>query len=186
MSIIGWKEIYTHTVTGAAETSITIPDLHGDVDLEYKLEARIVNGYNGASVYQVRPNNVSTDVYGSQVLYGYESTIGATRVTTGAYGWTIGANAALNNISQSTTIIQAKSGYIRTAITEETRSIATTTIGELDLFGFSWNNTVDEITSLVVLADQANGLGIGSVITLSARAVLTVTTANPKLEWVTP
>ena len=63
-------------------------------------------------------------------------------------------------------LISAKSGYVRTAINEHTDSIVTTTVGRMYLRGQSWNNTADEITSLVVLANQANGLGVGTQITL--------------------
>jgi hypothetical protein len=35
--------------------------------------------------------------------------------------------------------------------------------------GGIWNNTTDEITSLVFYADQANGIGVGSHIEVWAR-----------------
>ena len=181
MSIIGWKQIYTHTVTGAAETSITIPDLHGDVDLVYKLEARIVNGYNGTSDTGVKLNNDGAANYGVQNLYGTSTSTGAGRTNPG--NMVISHNTALGHITQSSMIIQAKSGYVRTAINEIAYDIATTAVDLIGLYGFSWNNTSDEITSLVVLADQANGLGIGSQITLWARATLTVTPPAIPIEW---
>jgi hypothetical protein len=170
MSIIGWKQIYTHTVTGAAETSITIPDLHGDVDIEYKLEARIVNGYNGAVSYYIKPNNDTGANYGYQDLSGNNTTAAASRTTTGIR---ITYISALNNLGMTNATIQAKSGYVRTAIIENILDLTGTTVNYVTLYGSSWNNTADEITSLVVLADQTGGLGIGTVITLSARATLT-------------
>lgn len=169
MSIIGWKEIYTHTVTGAAETSITIPDLHGDVDLEYKLEARIVNGYNGVANYSCRINADGATNYGDQQFYNSDATTVAAVRSTATDHILLGNNGALSSLNQSTTIIQAKSGYVRTAITEWTGSISGTTVTHTRIIGTSWNNTVDEITSLVVLANQANGLGIGTEITLWAK-----------------
>lgn len=175
MSIIGWKQIYTHTVTGAAETSITIPDLLGNTDLVYKLEARIVNGYNGVCIPALRINNDTGSNYGYQYLQGASTSPAAGRnVETGInLGWA----SALSNITMQSVLIHAKSGYVRTVLVESNDDIGGTTINDVLIRGASWNNTADEITSLVVLADQANGLGIGTEITLSARAVLDVSIA---------
>lgn len=184
MSIIGWKQIYTHTVTGAAETSITIPNLHGDVDIEYKLEARIVNGYAGTISVILRPNNVSTAAnYGLQNLAGSSTTASAGRAT--QTGWYLSTGIEQSRIGQASITIQAKSGYVRTAIAELNENITGTTIDAIKLRGQSWNNTADEITSLVILADQTGGLGIGSQITLWARSVLSTLQVTTEATLVT-
>lgn len=162
-----WVKVYDTTLTEAA-TSLTISGLDGDTAKEFMLEARIVNGYNGASSYYLRPNNDSGTNYGNQFLYGENSTAGAARYTnhTGLY---TGASSSLSEVFQSFTIIQAKSGFIRTAINNTTYGITGTTILDVSMRGSSWNNTADNITSLVVLADQTGGLGVGSEITLWQR-----------------
>ena len=170
MSIIGWSKIYDNTLSSAA-TSVTISGLHGDVDLEYKLEARIVNGYNGAVSCYVRPNNNSSGSnFGFQGLYGANTSAAAIRATSA--GWDCGYLNALAEVTQQSLTISSKSGYVRTCIKEQLGYTATTTVANVDLKGQSWNNTADEITSLVVLADQTNGLGIGTQITLWGRATL--------------
>jgi hypothetical protein len=160
-----WERIFDTTLVAAA-TSVTISGLHGDTDEEYELEARIVNGYNGAASYLVRCNNDTGSNYGSQNLAGENSTVSASRDSGALTSWFFGYGSALNNLNQSEMLISAKSGYVRTAINEHTDSIVTTTVGRMYLRGQSWNNTADEITSLVVLANQANGLGVGTQITL--------------------
>jgi hypothetical protein len=78
----------------------------------------------------------------------------------------LGDYSTVNEVSIHETIIYAKSGYIRTELTQLMKGVVGTTIGTIRLQGDSWNNTVDNITSLVILADQTNGLGIGTVIEL--------------------
>ena len=180
MSIIGWKQIYNTTLSTAA-TSITISGLAGDTDICYKLEARIVNGYNGALSFRVRPNNDTGTNYGYQFLDGYGTSPSAGRGATGC--WFIAGATALGGVSQGELTIQAKSGCVRTAITNEIDQISGTTVSEVTMYGQSWNNTADEITSLVVMCDHTNGLGIGSEITLYAgAAVLTASTLQSYTE----
>lgn len=159
-----WVKVYEATLTEAA-TSLTISNLLGDTDNEYKLEARIVNGYNGAANYRIRPNNDSGTNYGHQVINAVDSAVAAARGT--ATGILMSnASTALGDVNQDSVIIQAKSGYVRTVIHEFATKVVTTTITRLYLLGQSWNNTADQITSLVILSDRANGLGIGSRIVL--------------------
>lgn len=162
-----WVRIYSATLTEAA-TSLTISGLNGDIAKEFKLEARIVNGYDGAAFFLVRPNNVSTaSNYGYQQLVGLNDTYEAARGTYAAYY--IGYAGALNNLSQGSLIIQATSGYVRTAINEYARTITGTTVTAIVVSGQSWNNTADNITQFNIISDQISGLGIGSQITLWSR-----------------
>jgi len=160
------QTIYETTLTEAA-TSITISGLDGNTDILYELEMRVVNGYNGGANCLLRCNNDTGANYGRQEVNGNNATAGATRSTnhTGIYF----ANCdALGNVSQGEIKLYAKSGYIRTAILNRSCAIATTTVSIIQLAGYSWNNTADNITSLVILADQTNGLGIGTYIRLKA------------------
>ena len=154
-----WEEIYTNTLAAAA-TSVTISSLTGNTDVLYRLRARIINGYNGISNYFCRPNNISTaDNYGFQYINAINVTVAAGRGTnTGFYLVGIGALGAIGFFDK---IIFSKAGYVRTSISENSQEAL-----DLMLIGSSWNNTSDEITSLVVLASQANGLGIGTNIVL--------------------
>jgi len=163
MSQFVWEKFYETTLTSAT-TSITISGLTGNTDIEYKLVARIINGYNGACGVYLRPNNDSGTNYGYQQLYGGDTTTGASRSTT--TGLFLTQAVALNNIAQGELTLHTKSGYVRTAVNSLAKEISGTTVGVVVLWGQSWNNTADEITSLVILADQTDGLGVGTNITL--------------------
>jgi hypothetical protein len=163
-SSLTWEEVSRQTLTGAS-TSITISNLTGNTDVLYRLRARTVGGADSMSV-RVRPNNVSTaDNYGYQLLRGIDATASAVRGTTTAL-LNLCMCATTGDVSLGEMLIYAKSGYVRTAIHEVTDSIATTTVTGIQIGGQSWNNTADEITSLVIFADQTNGLGIGTEIVL--------------------
>lgn len=163
-----WVKIYETTLAATA-SSITISGLTGDTDKEYKLEARIVNGYAGSIGIKVRPNNDTGSNYGYQYLDGTDTTASAGRGATTSVQL-CGANQ--NGVGQGEMVIQSKSGFVRTFINEETAAV-TTTVSNVTSDGYSWNNTADEITSMVVLADQTGGLGVGSNITLWKRAYAT-------------
>jgi hypothetical protein len=163
----GFVKVYQNNFVQTTATSITISGLNGDVDKEYKLEARIVNGYAGTSGVFIRPNNDTGTNYGYQILYNSDATTPAAGRLTDT-GIQI-ASTAISTISNSETTIQAKSGYVRTAIVGFGWSISTTTVTGIRLGGWSWNNTADNITSLVVLASQVGGLGSGSYIALYAK-----------------
>ena len=78
----------------------------------------------------------------------------------------LGNAAAQNNLSMSETIIHVKSGYLRTAITQLIKTITGTTVTSINLKGQVYQDTATNITSLVILASQTNGLGVGTVIEL--------------------
>jgi hypothetical protein len=161
------QTIYETTLTEAA-TSVTISGLDGNTDILYELECRFVNGYNGNTVYSGLANNDSTSSnYGRQSLYGESSTAGASRSTSAGRIFATYCSA-LNEIAMLEGILYVKSGYVRTSLVKEIRSITGTTVYTLQFHGYCWNNTADNITSLVILADQTNGLGIGTYIRLKA------------------
>jgi len=158
-----WKKIYETTLTEAA-TRLTISNLNGDVDEEYMLIGRIAAGAD-TNRMGIRPNNDTGNNYGYQMLWGISSSPGAERG-----GWNRLAldisGAQTGEISFVKCLLYAKSGYVRTALASSCDGIATTTVTGANLIGSSWNNTADNITSLVIFSDQANRLGIGTVIEL--------------------
>jgi hypothetical protein len=127
-----------------------------------------VNGYNGASSYDLRPNNDTGSNYGYQKLQAANTSVGSERGTTQNVLLYAGGGEcnALNELSMSECIIYVKSGFVRTGINEVTHEISGTTVTLLQYMGLVWNNTSDEINSLVIIAAQANGLGIGTEIVL--------------------
>ena len=166
-----WVEVY-ETILAATATSITISGLDGDAAGKYLLKARVVNGYNGNCFYGVRPNNDSGNNYGWQNLSGSDTSIAASRNTSWSYIYT-GFCAALSDKGFSSILLHAKSGYVRTVLAKLTESVVTTTVTTIRLIPGAWNNTADNITSLVVFADQVGGLGIGTHIELWKPAYVT-------------
>jgi len=146
-------------------TSLSINNLDGNTDILYRLRCRLINGYNGAASYYLRPNNDSDSDYGYQEVDGTDSTASAVRDTSEAQ-MHLGYAAAQNNLSISETIFYVKSGYLRTALTQLIKTITGTTCTSTNLKGQVYQDTATNITSLVILADQANGLGVGVVIEL--------------------
>jgi hypothetical protein len=61
-------------------------------------------------------------------------------------------------------LLYAKTGYVRTALSEIIRDITGTTVSFIILQGDSYNETSTEMTSLVISSDQTNGLGVGTSI----------------------
>jgi len=156
-----WERIYDSTLSSAA-TSVTISDLEGDTDCVYRLVFRGIGGVAGVNYY-IRYNNDSDSNYGNQLLGGVDSTVSASR-SAGA-GVYIGATG-LNLLTFSDNLVYIKSGYERTTLSNIVAVIDGTTVSYLYLIGYSWNNTADEVTSIVLYGDQASGLGIGTHIEL--------------------
>lgn len=164
-----WTSNFTPPVYedyGGATTSITISGLDGNTDVMYRLTARTINGYNGQSATHIRPNNDSAANYGYQQLYGTDATFGAGRSTNRTSILNLTYTDLLNDSSIGELYLYTKSGYVRPCINIFGWSILGTTVGGIELDGKVWNNTADNITSLVVFADQTNGLGIGTAIEL--------------------
>jgi hypothetical protein len=159
-----WERIYS-TILTSATTSITISSLDGDIDEEYMLIGQFVGGYNGSVNYLLRPNNDMGSNYGRQTLVGEGSVASAARQESSTIA-RIGTVWALNHLCLSDTLIYAKSGYIRTIISKKVEDASGTTVGLICIQGIVWNNTVDNITSLVIESEQTNGIGVGTHIEL--------------------
>lgn len=143
-------------------TSVTISSLDGDTDEEYELRTRIVHGVNCNGL--IRLNNDTGSTYGYQQLRGIGTGASADRDTATAI--TIAAADDINQVSQASTFLYAKSGYVRTAVIQSDWGVATTSVLITGAHGWSWNNTGSNVTSIVVLASATYGLGVGSTIEL--------------------
>ena len=132
--------------------------INGDTDEEYRLLAMVVPAGGSGNVL-LRFNNDSTN-YGQQYLLGSDSTASAGRSTmTGIY---LGGGA-VNDLYHACSSIYAKSGYVRTIISEVClASNVGTTLSSIFLIGSSWNNTTAAIAAMVVVDATTNGLGLGT------------------------
>jgi hypothetical protein len=166
-----WERIYTNTLTVPA-TTIIIPDLNGDVDKEYVLKCRIVNGYNGSNMNLLRFNGDSASNYGYQELHGKDTANGASRNSFNGVYLSYTNLVTLGEIGNYSVKIYAKSGFTRTAIVETVGKVSGTTVTDIMLQGQSWDNSITNITSLTVLSDQTDGLGVGTTIELYTKRYL--------------
>ena len=159
-----YVKIYEN-ILSSATTSITISSLDGDTDEEYLIITRFVSGYDGVTNFYIYFNNDSTTTnYGYQTLQGVGPGVSASR-DTDLCPW-LGRADSLGNISMGEMFIYTKSGFVRTVLDKFIRDVSGTTVTNIILLGFSWNNTVDNITSLVIASSQTDGIGIGSSIEL--------------------
>jgi hypothetical protein len=169
--IARWTSNFTPPTEAYITNSYTFSGLNGDVDEEYRLVSRLVNKYDGACGCYLRPNNDSTAAnYGGQNISGISTAAAAVRSTAAEF-YLGGGAAALNRISMSDIILQAKSGLVRTSIEKFAYDISTTTVTGVVLIGRSWNNVVDNITSLVLATSQPGAIGVGTHLLLFKRTL---------------
>jgi len=158
-----WRQVYSNTLASAA-TSVTISGLDGNTDISYWIVARIIGGTT-ADIY-LQPNGDTASNYGSQRLVGNNTTVSALR-NTSETGLKFDSVLA-NNVTMIKGILYAKSGYGRTFNGETMNQVTGTTINGVVRWDSVWNNTADNITSLVLLSSAASGLGIGTFIEIYA------------------
>jgi len=155
-----WQVVHDSGELAAAVTSYTISGLDGNTDVKYRLISRVVNGATAAYGIVVRPNNDTGSNYGLQLVRGQNATVEAGRST--STGMRICDCNTSGQLNMNDMVLNAKSGVVRTAISKMASNINGTTMNDIYLQGHSWNNTADNITSLVIGSAQASGIGIGS------------------------
>lgn len=146
-----WENIY-ETILTSTTTSVTISGLTGDTNKTYKLIMNVIPGTS--SQYGLRLNNDTGSNYTYQLVFSQGASISVSRAGGDSYLWL--GYAATNNVTQTTTILHAKKGDVRTAYTETTRDVNGTTITYNMFRGSMWTNTADEITSIVIYAFSGN------------------------------
>jgi len=159
-----WKRVYSSTLSSASQSE-TISSLDGNTDVMYMVIIRVVVG-NTISLF-LRPNNDSGSNYGFQEVNGSSTTASASRNTSQTGLW-IGDGVA-NDVVFFKGLLYAKSGYERTLNGESMTGVTGTTVGTTLKVDSVWSNTSSNITSLVVYASAASGLGIGTFIELWKR-----------------
>ena len=162
-----WTSNFTPPIYSSykgARSVYVLSGLNGDVDEEYELIVRNINGADGGNL-ACRINGDTGSNYGTQELQGADTAASAGR---GAFDRIYMHYGASNTsyVSLVNLKIHAKSGYVRTGLMKSTNTITGTTVGKIELQGLSWNNTADNITSLTVFNNIANGIGVGSRIIL--------------------
>lgn len=162
-----FQTIYENTLDSAV-TSVTISGLDGNTDLLYQLEMKLVSNYAGTNVVDVRPNNDSGSNYGFQYIRGASSAASASRNTSQEGLNLCFTSTATGRIALADGVLYAKSGQERTMVHTEADDVTGTTVTYSQMKGTVWNNSADNITSLVFASSQTNGLGSGTYIRLKA------------------
>jgi hypothetical protein len=146
------------TIAGSAVQDVTFASLNGDVDVLYLLTSLIKNGYSGATSFYIYPNNQTSNT----THYNHYAGSGHGIWSAGNAGWLIGVNDAIARWDFCETLIWAKTGLYRLYVSENWR-----TVGNLALSRSGhWTDTATNITSLVIHADRATGIDVGSIFTL--------------------
>jgi len=163
-----WIKAYDSVLTSAA-TTVTISGLDGNTDKDYRLLCRFVNGYAGSTEFQLYPNNDTGNNYDREGLYGINTTAGSYKNAAFGYVFLTAADTSLGNLAMADCLIYPPTGRMRPFVISEIQTISGTTIGAVAESRTIWRDTSSNITSLVIKANQTNGLGVGSSIELWKR-----------------
>jgi len=158
-----WQEVYRTTLAAAA-TAVTVSGLLGNTkDQILRVRVRWIGGYDGSYGAGIRMNaDATASRHGHQALDGTSTTASTWRGT--STDFPIGNPTDLDGISHYETLIYAKAGFVRTGISEGVFGVTGTFVYGVQLLGHSYNESATELTSLLIYAGQANGLGIGTEI----------------------
>lgn len=151
-----WVRIGSQILTSPT-SSITFSGLDGDRDVIYLWNVSCLAAANLAGIY-IRPNNDSAVNYGHQFLRGQNSSLQGDRGTQSYFGGT-GYGVDIGNIGFYKSILFAKSGFVRPCLTNELANIYGTTVTNVTLTADAWNNSIDNITSLVISASANFAIG---------------------------
>lgn len=175
VNITGWTSSDTYggvgldayTMTNQADgpvTSLTISGLDGNTAEEYLLRVKVAGLCHTPTHITILPNNDTGANYGAQTLQGNSTTVGA-EGTTAATSWVLSYNSLDNgSVAQYESTIYAKSGYVRTMLSQGVDRTATTVPTYAQTQGHAWNNTADNISSLVIKTSvTGTALGPGTI-----------------------
>jgi hypothetical protein len=164
-----WNRIALSEIASATG-SIEFTGLNGDTDIMYKLICRIVDGENVVLNYNMIFNGDSSGSYGYQYLAGQSTSVFALRLTSQT-AMLVGSDSSNTTPSYcfSETLLYAKTGYERLALTDFLREGNGTYILQNFYLGQIWSDTSSTITSIKIYADTTTALGVGTYVELWAR-----------------
>jgi hypothetical protein len=140
----------------APATSLTFSGLDGDTDEVYFLKYKIIKGVAATILTTLRPNGITTN----QATRGEFNGTAVGNINTTTLEIAGNGSVATGGVETGHVWIDAKTGVRRTGRGEWVQSDGGTLIF-ID-YGFHWDETATNITSIDVVCDQANGLAAGS------------------------
>jgi hypothetical protein len=151
-------------ILGSATNIVTFSGLDGDTAVCYYLSSQI-KAASATGDIKINLNNDTGNNYGYQRLTATNTTVAAARATPSClYGGVTGTNAYF---SQHNTLLFAKQGFIRPAITQTINDITGTTVTALWSLGQSYSVTNTKITEIDITT-TTNNFDIGSQFDLYA------------------
>jgi hypothetical protein len=146
------------SVLGSSASSVTFSGLDGDRDVLYYLSSSI-KAASATGDIKINLNNDTGNNYGYQRLTATNTSAAAARATPSClYGGVTGTNAYF---SQHNTLLFAKQGFLRLAITQTINDITGTTVTAIWTLGQSYNVTNTNITEIDI-AVTSNNFDTGS------------------------
>lgn len=165
-SLVDTWELVEEKNIGSATNSTTFSGLTGNTAEWYLMTLMIINDDASGALYGIRLNNDSGNNYGRQLFRAVGSTKSATQGTSDNQIYLVSNTTTQNYYTFANILIAAKSGYIRTYVMDAAENISGASISGIYRVAGSWNNSADQITSIVVVSDQTSGIGVGSYIAL--------------------
>lgn len=155
----GMLELVENHDFAAPATSHTFSGLDGDTDEIYLLKYRIVKGVAAAINVDLQPNGVTANRT-TYLDYIGSGGAGSTNLT----DWHISGNASggTGGVEAGEVWLDVKSGVRRTGLGQWATSDGAGVAHQMVRSIVDWTDTAANITSLVILCDQANGIGAGS------------------------
>jgi microcystin-dependent protein len=168
-----WRVLDTIIVTEATNT-ITINGLNGNVDSRYKINCRFIDGAGAiTNVYFLRINGDSGTNYGYQNIQGAATTPTAFRDSGTIFMYVSEGNSS-GAVSQSESLLYASSGSVRSMLTTTSLDMTSNIVPTIRTHGTSWNNIVDNITSVEIGSNQTDGMAAGTVVEIMTLSTATV------------
>jgi hypothetical protein len=163
-----WVRINSQVLSSASAT-ITFSSLDGDRDVVYYLSVACKDAATNENNYLgIRFNGDTGGNYGRQHYRATSTTLAGGRSAADAALYPIDNVATVaNGYHSGGLFLWAASGQPRIGMSEFLCHGSGTTINNMDWMGHSWNNTADNITSMVLLC-QAAGFAPGSQFDLYA------------------
>lgn len=159
----GQLELIENKEFAAHVTSYTFSGLNGDTDEMWFFMYRLVKDASGAQTTYFRPNGTTTNQRCRWFYTGSGGFVSNNLDTAG--GLVLSPNGgAANETDSGYGYIHCKKDYLRSASYHAIESNTT------DLFvvsyGWRWNETSTNITSMVLISTATNGIGAGSYLRL--------------------
>ena len=157
-----WQEVHDEVLLANA-TFVDIGGLAGDTDHIYYIICRIV-GNAALAEFHLRPNNDAGNNYYRQWISANDAVRNSAEVNATSWMWL--GSAVAGEICMFRAVLFATSGQIRTLLHDSLNNQTNVEPGPWYSVSNLWTNAINEIVSLRLICNQANGIGAGSHISV--------------------